>query len=336
MAPEVLRYDFAAGSPAVRIEQDQGWAQKEAALAEACTGLTQVGPAFGLIPWASSQVVCRLLALGLLGPLPSEDATVVEVGAGLGLPGLLAAAQRKRHRSCEAGSNGSDGGSCPPGATGPPLQPAAPARFLLTDYHPQVLEALRKNVALNGFDAADVEVAALDFRAPGDCKALVGRGPVDWVIATDVAYDDRLLHDMLHTFDLLCRLGREPQSSPADAAGAGTPQNDAASSDQQNDDVPAEAPPRRPPCRILLASESRARDAGVRLLREAREAGFKVEGPISLPSEAFRWGVAREKKPEDADGRPAAMELERVRPEVYGVVVLSLAEQHLPPNVGLT
>ncbi|CAK0818244.1 unnamed protein product [Prorocentrum cordatum] len=318
MAPEIAQYNFASGSPAVWIEEDWEWAKRQANLPSEHARLSDSfdGPAFGLQPWASSQVLCRLLALGLHGPQPSD--TVVEVGAGCGLPGLLAVAQRRQRRSCEeSGSSTSSNGSGLP----PPPPPV-----LLTDYQPQVLDALRRNVALNGFDAMDVEVAALDFRAPGDCQALLARGPVDWVIAADVVYDDRLWHDLLSTFAFLCRLGREDEGSSAGIAETAALQNGAASPDLQRDTDPREAPPQRRPCRVLLACEARAQDAGVRLVSLAREAGFRVEGPLDLPSEAFRWGVVRERRTGSIEGRPADVELERVRPEGHGVLVLTLAE----------
>lgn len=297
MAPEVVKYDFAAGSPAVRIEQDSDWNKH----AEVSTSST--GPAFGLQPWASSQILCRLLALGRLGPLQFGDSTVIEVGAGCGLPGLLLAAQRRHHRSRKRPtSNDTHSSNCAPAV-------------LLTDYHPQVLDTLCKNVKLNGFDSSDIEVAPLDFRKPNDCQALQSRDVFDLVIAADVAYDDRLLHDMLHTFALLCRHGRESH------AGAAASPDDSVGSHVQRDDV-HELRSRRPPCRVLLACESRARDAGVRLLKEARDAGFHVEGPLDLPSDAFRWGTTKQ----NTVGRPADVELQRVQPDRYGVLVLTLAD----------
>ena len=47
----------------------------------------------GLAVWNGGVVVCRMLELNLLPPL---EGTVVELGAGCGLPGMYLAALRRR------------------------------------------------------------------------------------------------------------------------------------------------------------------------------------------------------------------------------------------------
>ncbi len=78
---------------------------------------------------------------------------MLELGAGLGLPGLAAAM----------------GG----------------ARVTVTDWAPEAVRAAEVNAAHNGLE---VEALVVDWRAPA---ALVARAPWDLVLAADVLYEER-------------------------------------------------------------------------------------------------------------------------------------------------
>lgn len=91
--------------------------------------------------------------------------SVLELGCGLGLPSLAAAARG--------------------------------ARVLATDWAPEATTLLAENARRNGLTVA---TAVLDWRDPG---AFLRRGPFDLVLAADVAYEQRhvepvvaLLHEL--------------------------------------------------------------------------------------------------------------------------------------------
>lgn len=98
--------------------------------------------------WPSAILLARTLAGRSL-----RGARVLELGCGLGLPSLAAA--------------------------------AAGGRVLASDWARDALDAVRRNAARNEL-AVDTLVS--DWREPGD---LLARGPFDLVIAADVVYERR-------------------------------------------------------------------------------------------------------------------------------------------------
>lgn len=98
--------------------------------------------------WPSAQLLARTIGARAL-----RGRRVLELGCGLGLPSLAAA--------------------------------AAGGRVLATDWAPDAIEAVRVNATRNDL-ALDTVVA--DWRAPAE---LVARGPWDLVIAADVLYERR-------------------------------------------------------------------------------------------------------------------------------------------------
>ncbi len=104
--------------------------------------------------WPSAIALARVVARrGLRGR------RVLELGAGLGLPGLAAAL----------------GG----------------ARVTLTDWAPEAMVAARDNAARN---AVEVEALVVDWRAPA---ALVAHAPWDLVLLADVLYEERNVAPLL-------------------------------------------------------------------------------------------------------------------------------------------
>jgi len=104
--------------------------------------------------WPSAVALARMVARRSL-----DGRRVLELGCGLGLPGLAAAA----------------GG----------------ARATLTDWAPEAVVAARDNAARN---AVDVEAFVCDWRSP---DALVARGPWDLVLLADVLYEERNVEPLL-------------------------------------------------------------------------------------------------------------------------------------------
>jgi len=104
--------------------------------------------------WPSAIALARAVARRAL-----SGRRVLELGCGLGLPGLAAAV----------------GG----------------ARVTLADWAPEAVAAARDNAARNG---VEVEALVLDWRAP---EALVARAPWDLVLLADVLYEERNVAPLL-------------------------------------------------------------------------------------------------------------------------------------------
>lgn len=98
--------------------------------------------------WPSAELLARTLAGRAL-----RGARVLELGCGLGLPGLAAA--------------------------------LAGGRVLASDWAPDAVQAVRRNAERNDLV---LEALAADWRAPAE---LIARGPWDLVIAADVLYERR-------------------------------------------------------------------------------------------------------------------------------------------------
>jgi predicted nicotinamide N-methyase len=126
--------------------------------------------------WPSAITLARAVARRAL-----SGRRVLELGCGLGLPGLAAAAV---------------GG----------------ARVTLTDWAPDAVVAARDNAARNG---VALEALVCDWRAP---DTLVARAPWDLVLLADVLYEARNVAPLL---DLLPRLtGEVLLADPARATAA--------------------------------------------------------------------------------------------------------------------
>ena len=104
--------------------------------------------------WPSAVALARAVARRELG-----GRRVLELGAGLGLPGLAAAL----------------GG----------------ARVTLTDWAPEAVVAARDNAARNG---VEVDARVADWRS---ADALVAQGPWDLVLLADVLYEERNVAPLL-------------------------------------------------------------------------------------------------------------------------------------------
>jgi len=112
--------------------------------------------------WPSAVALARAVARR---SVPGRR--VLELGCGLGLPGLAAAA----------------GG----------------ARVTLTDWAPEAVVAARDNAARNG---VEIEALVCDWRAP---EALVARAPWDLVLLADVLYEARNVAPLLELLPRLGR-----------------------------------------------------------------------------------------------------------------------------------
>ena len=127
------------------------------------------GEAIGSVVWGSSLDLCAALARD---PAIVRGKTVLELGAGVGLCGIAAAALGAQ-------------------------------RVVLTDREP-LLKLLRESVGANEPDtAARCEVAALEWGEVGARSAPA----VDLVIAADVVYRRETLPDLAATFSVLCGRG---------------------------------------------------------------------------------------------------------------------------------
>ena len=98
--------------------------------------------------WPSASALARAVGVRAL-----RGARVLELGCGLGLPSLAAA--------------------------------AAGGRVLATDWAPDAMTLLGRNAARNGLT---IEVQTVSWAAP---EAIVARAPWDLVIASDVLYEPR-------------------------------------------------------------------------------------------------------------------------------------------------
>ncbi len=112
--------------------------------------------------WPSAIALARVVARR-----PLRGKRVLELGCGLGLPGLAAAT----------------GG----------------ARATVTDWAPEAVVAARDNAARNG---VELEALVCDWRAP---QALVDRAPWDLVLLADVLYEERNVAPLLALLPRLTR-----------------------------------------------------------------------------------------------------------------------------------
>jgi len=108
--------------------------------------------------WPSAIALARHVAVS---PLIRHGATLVEIGCGAGLPGIV------------AGSRG--------------------ARVTFTDYMDEALQLAEHNWKLNHSGAASF--LRLDWRSPVDLE------PADVLLASDVAYEQRAFQPLLDCFD---------------------------------------------------------------------------------------------------------------------------------------
>ncbi|KAI7839127.1 hypothetical protein COHA_007130 [Chlorella ohadii] len=122
----------------------------------------------GLDVWPASIALCRYLANH---PEVVAGQQVVELGAGMGLVGLLCAALGAQH-------------------------------VLLTDYEPQVLAHLDKNAALNGLQKRCASLR-LDWRQPAASLAQQQQGNWHRIVAADVLYASAVVQPLIATLRLL-------------------------------------------------------------------------------------------------------------------------------------
>ncbi|KAL4422571.1 hypothetical protein ABPG75_008768 [Micractinium tetrahymenae] len=118
----------------------------------------------GLDIWPASIALCRYLAAH---PQLTEGLDVLELGAGMGLVGLAAAALGARS-------------------------------VLLTDYEPEVLAHLASNASLNGLQQR-CSCAQIDWRAPSQGLATGQRGSWRLVLAADVLYASVVVQPFIDT-----------------------------------------------------------------------------------------------------------------------------------------
>ena len=116
--------------------------------------------------WPSAIALSRhILKSDRIGPA-SE---VLEIGCGLGLPGIV------------AGKKG--------------------AKVTFTDYMEDALEFARENWELNHASLEDAKFQMLDWRNPDSSLA------ADILLASDVAYEQRAFEPLLHTFEAMLKPG---------------------------------------------------------------------------------------------------------------------------------
>eukprot|EP01105_Mastigella_eilhardi_P020230 TRINITY_DN479_c1_g1_i1.p1 TRINITY_DN479_c1_g1~~TRINITY_DN479_c1_g1_i1.p1 ORF type:complete len:346 (-),score=100.01 TRINITY_DN479_c1_g1_i1:754-1707(-) len=133
----------------------------------------------GLVAWPAGFFLAEFL---LNNPSLVENRTVLELGAGVGFTGLALACA------------------------------ARPARVVLTDYLPSVLDNLLQNVEINRQRicvGTEVEVSALDWSTPQLPPSCT---PADVVIAADCVYDPELSAALVGTLAVALRPegGRRP------------------------------------------------------------------------------------------------------------------------------
>lgn len=114
--------------------------------------------------WASALALSEYL---VAAKLDFQDKKVLEIGAGLGLPSIVAA--------------------------------KLGAAVCVTDYLPEAVDFSRKNFQRNNLQ--NVEFDVLDWRNPNKMFA------ADIVLAADVAYENRMFEYLPIAFKTLCKLG---------------------------------------------------------------------------------------------------------------------------------
>lgn len=168
--PDLIEEVFAAGGHELAILRPR---DAEALLDERAFSAQDEFIPYWADLWPSAQLLARVISARAL-----RGRRVLELGCGLGLPSLAAA--------------------------------AAGGRVLATDWAPDAIAAVRANAARNDL-ALDVLVA--DWRDPAE---VIARGPWDLVIAADVLYERRnaaplrTLLDALATETWLADPGRAP------------------------------------------------------------------------------------------------------------------------------
>lgn len=102
-----------------------------------------------------------------------ENKSILELGSGTGLTGIVAAKQ------------------------------CALSRITLTDCHSQVLRLLEENVALNGCRRDTVRVLHLNWDSPSLDNVDGLSPPPDYVLAADVVYDETIFQPLVNVLTLL-------------------------------------------------------------------------------------------------------------------------------------
>lgn len=120
--------------------------------------LEDLCPYFGVV-WPSARALAEYLAEAL-GKSAASNLSgairVLEMGCGLAIPSLLAAR----------------------------LGVPAGIQVTATDFHPEVIHFLSRNLALNGIEEGKVEYLRLDWRAVSELPR-----QFDWVIGSDILYE---------------------------------------------------------------------------------------------------------------------------------------------------
>mmetsp|Transcript_19278 Transcript_19278/g.27118 ORF Transcript_19278/g.27118 Transcript_19278/m.27118 type:complete len:589 (-) Transcript_19278:85-1851(-) len=142
----------------------------------------------GLGIWCASLVMARWVAeLSTTGYFNGK--TIVELGAGCGVPGLAIATHLKKSNEDNDNDNNNDSEN---------------TKIIITDLNPATLENLSHNVALNKdlYEASGVEVKAscMDWadestwpNRDGDECCHGSRGKVDFVIGSDLVYQKSIV-----------------------------------------------------------------------------------------------------------------------------------------------
>lgn len=134
----------------------------------------------GYVMWPSAVILARYLTENpslVVGRTEDDVGDILELGAGCGLSGLVAAALLRQHSEeyqarCEESKDESD-------------DPYANVRVILTDYLPAVLENIERNLWLNGFDKNSGKVAGLDFfDQPGNDDSHYDASQPNWIDMT--------------------------------------------------------------------------------------------------------------------------------------------------------
>ncbi|EDQ91574.1 uncharacterized protein MONBRDRAFT_6463 [Monosiga brevicollis MX1] len=157
-----------------------------------CTALTQQGTT-GLRTWDAAVMLanhlCDTLCSSPARTCPTGPSSILELGAGTGVVGLLLAGTlNKQWHPKDA-------------------QPCV----VLTDYHEAVLANLTRNADLNWTLQPEPRptCASIDWRNPMPAHLARPEG-YDWVVAADVVFDPQLLPDLLDT--ILAALGSKSRA----------------------------------------------------------------------------------------------------------------------------